>query len=88
MGWTNNLDVTNYTLSGDGFGAHRVPTQAVCQNKTVGTCSYSYSVQYSSLPSGAVNNGEMQVAAENVVGSGEVCSLLRPQTSGMGIVLL
>ena len=81
-GSTNNLDITNYTLSGDGFGTHRVPAQAVCQNKTVGTCSYSYQVQHFSLPNGAAYIGEMQVAAENPAGSGKMCSLQRPWTSG------
>ena len=81
-GSTNNLDITNYTLSGDGFGTHRIPVQAVCQNKTIGTCSYSYPVQHFHLPNGAADIGEMQVAAENVAGSGKMCSLLRPWTSG------
>ena len=84
MGSTNDLNITSYTLSLDVFRTHRVPAQAVCQNKTVGTCSYAYPVQHSSLPNGAAYDG--QVAAENVVGSGQMCSLLRPQTSGTNLV--
>ena len=84
MGSTNDLNITSYTLSLDGSRTHRVPAQAVCQNKTVGTCSYSYPVQHSSLPNGAAYNG--QVAAENMAGSGQMCSLLiRQQTSGMSL---
>lgn len=82
MGSTSNLNITSYTLSLGGSGTHRVPSQAVCQNSTVGTCSYSYSVgQQSSLPStnGADYTG--QVAAENVAGSGQMCSLQSQQTS-------
>ena len=86
MGSTNNLYITNYTLSVDGFGTHRVPAQAVCQNKAVGSCSYSYPVQFIGLPNGADYAG--QVAAENVAGSGQMCSLLRPQTSGMPDLIL
>ncbi len=81
MGSTNNLNITNYTISVDGFGTHRVPSQAVCQNMAVGACSYSYPVQSFSLPNGADYIG--RVAAENVAGSGRTCSLLRPQTSGI-----
>ena len=80
-GSASNLNITGYTLSLVGSGTHRVPAQAVCPSKAIGTCSYSYPVQYSSLSSGADYNG--QVAAENVAGSGRICSFLRPQTSGM-----
>ena len=85
MGSTSNLNITSYTLSLGGSGTHRVPSQTVCQNSTVGICSYSYPVgQQSSLPStfnGADYTG--QVAAENVAGSGQMCSLQSQQTSGM-----
>ena len=81
MGSTNNLNITSYTLSLGGSRTHRVPAQEVCQDTTVGTCSYTYPVQHFSLPNGADYNG--QVAAENMAGGGQTCSLLRPQTSGM-----
>jgi hypothetical protein len=55
----NNLNITGYTLSLVGSGTHRVPAQAVCQNNTVGYCSYSYPVQSSSLPNGADYNGQV-----------------------------